>query len=351
MLEGQVAVLSAGVLEPHEVVDLLDSMRDSKLYRSDQNSYILYPNKALPNFLQKNHIPHHMLIFSPLLTKMLEVSDASIIEMDLFSQFHFNGNFRNSSDLSDALKTLDKSRYGEIDDQERELILEIYEHLFNHKEFTGRSGTFYGYEGLGSIYWHMVSKLILAVQENYQAAVGDNASIEIVDKLANHYYEIWNGLGVHKDPKLYGAFTTDPYSHTPYHKGAQQPGMTGQVKEDIISRFGELGVLINDGLISFQPTLLKKEEFLKESSSLRAYNIHAEPIDISLPADSLCFTLCQVPIIYTLGKSAQITITLKDGITAEIINDTLSTEYSTHVLQRSGKIEQINVIVEQDSLK
>ena len=30
-----------------------------------------------------------------------------------------------------------------------DLILDIYEDVFNHKAFTGRSGTFYGYEGLG----------------------------------------------------------------------------------------------------------------------------------------------------------------------------------------------------------
>ena len=59
-----------------------------------------------------------------------------------------------------------------------------------------------------------------------------------LDTLAEQYYEAWNGLGIHKSPDVYGAFSTDPYSHTPYHRGAQQPGMTGQVKEDVISRFG-----------------------------------------------------------------------------------------------------------------
>ena len=34
-------------------------------------------------------------------------------------------------------------------------------------EFTGRSGSFFAYEGLGSIYWHMVSKLLLAVRSAY----------------------------------------------------------------------------------------------------------------------------------------------------------------------------------------
>ncbi len=50
------------------------------------------------------------------------------------------------------------------------------------------------------------------------------------------------GIGVHKSPKLYGAFPTDPYSHTPVvYKERSNLGMTGQVKEDIISRFGETG--------------------------------------------------------------------------------------------------------------
>ena len=41
--------------------------------------------------------------------------------------------------------------------------MESFEELFGHRQFTGRSGTFFAYEGLGSIYWHMVSKLGLAV--------------------------------------------------------------------------------------------------------------------------------------------------------------------------------------------
>ena len=56
---------------------------------------------------------------------------------------------------------------------------------------------------------------------------------------------------MHKSPELYGAFPTDPYSHTPAGKGAQQPGMTGQVKEDILSEVLEIGVFVKEGLIQF----------------------------------------------------------------------------------------------------
>ena len=45
-------------------------------------------------------------------------------------------------------------------------------------------------------------------------------------------------------------------------KGAQQPGMTGQVKEDILCRFGELGVFVKEGKVGFNPKLLRRYEFV-----------------------------------------------------------------------------------------
>ncbi|HBQ60196.1 MAG TPA: hypothetical protein DD671_11400, partial [Balneolaceae bacterium] len=68
----------------------------------------------------------------------------------------------------------------------------------------------------------------------------------------------------HKDPEVYGAFPTDPYSHTPQHRGAQQPGMTGQVKEDILVRFAQLGLRVEDGILSFDPFLLSSDAFIAE---------------------------------------------------------------------------------------
>ena len=39
------------------------------------------------------------------------------------------------------------------------------------------------YEGLGSIYWHMVSKLLLAVMETVKKAEATDASVSVVDGL------------------------------------------------------------------------------------------------------------------------------------------------------------------------
>jgi len=56
MLEGQVSILSSGMLSGQELLDLLKSLRQSSLYREDQHSYILYPDRDLPGFLAKNVI-------------------------------------------------------------------------------------------------------------------------------------------------------------------------------------------------------------------------------------------------------------------------------------------------------
>ncbi|MFN2104564.1 MAG: hypothetical protein ACK2UJ_06800, partial [Candidatus Promineifilaceae bacterium] len=48
MLEGQVAILSSELLDAAEALALLESLRRSELYRADQHSYILYPNRRLP---------------------------------------------------------------------------------------------------------------------------------------------------------------------------------------------------------------------------------------------------------------------------------------------------------------
>ena len=58
-----------------------------------------------------------------------------------------------------------------------------------------------------------------------------------------------DGLGYRKDAAAHGAFATDPHSHTTAEGGAQQPGMTGQVKEELLTRWGELCLRVQGGRI------------------------------------------------------------------------------------------------------
>ena len=351
MLEGQVAVLSSGYLSITESLEVLDALKQSDLFRHDQYSYLLYPNEKLPGFLEKNIIPAKDIEESKLLRALDSDGNTQIINKDIKGNYHFNGNFKNANDLSAALDNLKKSKYSDLLKAEYDQIHIIFENTFNHKAFTGRSGTFYGYEGLGSIYWHMVSKLQLAVQEVCIRAAQGNERPEIFGRLLEHYYEINEGIGVHKSPQLYGAFPTDAYSHTPLGRGAQQPGMTGQVKEDLLCRFGELGVFVNDGCLEFNPFLLRKSEFTKKARKFRFVDVNKIPRSINLGPGSVCFTYCQVPVEYRIGIEREVTIHQADESNKVIGQFKLDRETSSNIFQRTGLIRHIIVHVLESELK
>ncbi len=344
MLEGQVSALSSGYLTPKQALALMDGLKASALFRADQYSYILYPNKNLPRFTDKNNIASNHVESSELLQKLINNGNNTVVEKDVLGNYHFNGNFNNAESVKKALENL-SDEYRALVEKDTKKVLGIFEDIFDHKSFTGRSGTFFGYEGLGSIYWHMVSKLLVAVQENCLLAVNTNESEEIIGRLFEHYYEINAGVGVHKSPKLYGAFPTDAYSHTPAGKGAQQPGMTGQVKEDLVCRFGELGVFVKEGKVIFKPRLLKKSEFLEKSQVFKYVTVNSENQEITIDKNQLCFTYCQVPVIYNLSKTEKVEVVFNDGSTKSFESLELDKATSSLLFDRTDKVNHIKVSI------
>jgi hypothetical protein len=163
--------------------------------------------------------------------------------------------------------------------------------------------------------------------------------------LAVHYNEIGNGIGVHKTPEVYGAFPTDPYSHTPAHRGAQQPGMTGQVKEDVLTRKGELGLNVQEGKLTFKPVLLNKNQFLQQEETVRFIDFENNQFDITLAKGSLAFTVCQVPIIYKMADKNQIEVKYSNNEIETISSLTLSQEHSQKIFKRTGEIIQLTVCI------
>lgn len=345
MLEGQVALLSSGYLDATQAVHLLQTMQKSALYREDQNSYMLYPDRALPGFMGKNIIPAAELRRSALLQEMVSKGNRDIVQQDEDGHVHFNSAFRNAAMLKAALQSPGSGKYGNLQANEVAVILDIYEKVFHHRAFTGRSGTFYKYEGLGSIYWHMVSKLLLAVGELVHNARAQGASKETLHTLREIYHEIREGLGVHKQPAQYGAFPTDPYSHTPKHTGVQQPGMTGQVKEDIRSRFAELGWIVEKGEIRIDPFLLRKEEYLTEPGNFDYYGPSGKKSSFAPGKDSLAFTYGQVPVFYHIADQDRVEVSLADGTTVKSPERKISADLSRQLFARNGKISKIDVYV------
>ena len=308
MLEGQVAVLTSGILSAAEAADLLDAMRASALYREDQRSYMLYPNRRRRSFLELNNLPAEA-VNVPIVQRLIAEKDGAILTCDCEGGIHFNANFNNASFLDKAI-TRHTTPISECD---RQILLDLYESVFNHHAFTGRSGTFYKYEGLGCIYWHMVSKLLLAVGETIANSQQPIANSQAIQRLRTHYNAIREGIGAHKQPAEYGSFPFDPYSHTPTMAGVQQPGMTGQVKEDILNRFFELGVSVHNGQISFLPQMLDSSDFID---------------------NKLSFTYCGTEIIYHLSATDNKRLPV-----------TLSREQSAHIFARDGVVKQITVEV------
>jgi hypothetical protein len=191
----------------------------------------------------------------------------------------------------------------------------------------------------------MVSKLLLASAEVTQRSINNKSDPKITGRLFDHYFEINEGIGVNKSPELYGAFPTDPYSHTPRGRGVQQPGMTGQVKEDVISRFYELGFYVNDGKIIFEPTLLRKNEFIDEEKSFKFVNLDNEITYMDLGKNSLAYTICQVPIIYNLSDNESIKIIFHDNSEINIKNHELDLKNSQNIFNRTNLIKAVHVRV------
>lgn len=164
------------------------------------------------------------------------------------------------------------------------------------------------------------------------------------------YWRIRSGLGFEKTAAEFGAFPIDAYSHTPAHAGARQPGMTGQVKEEIITRIGELGVRVSNGSIRFEPLLLRRTEFLTEEARWRFVDLTEQQRELELPAGSLAFTFCQVPIVYRL-TDAEPTITVVSPTGNHTIKgDELGAERSRLLFGRTGEVIRIEVAIPEASI-
>jgi len=145
MLEGQVAVLSAGSLAPQETLEVMDALKSSKLFREDQYSYILYPNKDLPGFFEKNNIPAASIANSELLKQLVAGGDTSIVVKDINGEFHFNGNFKNNSDLKAALAKFVGTDYAALAQEDGAYVQRVFEEIFNQvtKAWARSTGTWF----------------------------------------------------------------------------------------------------------------------------------------------------------------------------------------------------------------
>jgi hypothetical protein len=340
MLEGQVAILSSGLLSGKDSLALLVSLKHSQLFEPNQHSYILYPDRKLPGFLKKNCLSPAQVSDLRLPAELAKAEDKTLFTRDEDGNYHFSGQIHNLKDVTRSLNELKRQpRYTHMVMNEAARIEHLFENTFHHDEFTGRSGTFFAYEGLGSIYWHMVSKLLLAVQETILRTRTEPAARALIEI----YADIRKGQCFNKTPDVYGAFPTDPYSHTPKGHGARQPGMTGSVKEEIVTRQVELGLSTENGKLWFDFLLLDRHEFLDAPSVYSYWSVDERQQQIELKAGSLAYSICQVPVILQASNRKSIEIHFTDGSTQQIDGHILDSDNSKHIFNRDGIVHHLNI--------
>lgn len=351
MLEGQVAALTPGLLGPKEQADLVDALFASALFRPDQQSFVLSPPSPLPSFLDKNVIPPEHVERNGLLGELVAAGDRSIVIVDAEGVHRFAPALVTGADLGSALDRLASSdRWAPLVEPCRSTTLDTYETVFRHRSYVGRSGSMYAYEGIGSIYWHMVTKLLLAIQEAASAAADAGTDEHTVARLVAGYRRLRDGLGFNKTGAEFGAIPIDAYSHTPAHAGAQQPGMTGAVKEEILARPRELGVRVDAGRLGFDALFLDPSELLAHDASWPIVNVEGVADTVELPAGSLGLTVCGVPIVVhphagPAAGPATIDVDYTDGRLERIPGRWLGHRESAAVFGRTGEIRRITASI------
>ena len=125
--------------------------------------------------------------------------------------------------------------------------------------------------------------------------------------------------------------------------------MTGQVKEEILTRRLELGVIINNGEINFVPALLRMSEFLEAPAKFTYFGLDKKPYEMELEKDSLAYTLCQVPVIYKLSDENKISFEMLSE-TIEINGFTINKKLSGKVFLRNTDVKRIIVNIKKSEI-
>ena len=110
-------------------------------------------------------------------------------------------------------------------------------------------------------------------------------------------------------------------------------------------------MFIKAGQFHFNPCLLRKSEFLTGDSTFNYLNVQGEPKQLALSKDALCFTYCQVPIVYQIAKKSSLEVINKNNKVTKFDTTSLDLETSQQIFERTGDIAQIIVNIKESALK
>jgi len=91
---------------------------------------------------------------------------------------------------------------------------------------------------------------------------------------------------------------------------------------------------------------MNAEEFLTEPAAFDYVDVHQNRKTIALTAESLAYTVCQVPVVHKRGDKAEIEVKMTDGSTSTIEGLTLDRTLSSKIFRRSHEVAQLTVFAQ-----
>jgi hypothetical protein len=112
---------------------------------------------------------------------------------------------------------------------------------------------------------------------------------------------------------------------------------------------GELGLFVKNGELHFRPSLLRREEFLTAPADFAYYDVAGVKQQLRLPAGTLAFTCCQVPVLYRLARENSLDLVPANGATRSYKELLLDADRSRLIFDRTGKVSKIEVSLGRQS--
>ena len=106
---------------------------------------------------------------------------------------------------------------------------------------------------------------------------------------------------------------------------------------------GELGLRVEEGQIVVRPIELRATEWRQEPATFEYLDVRNLPGSIDLPAGSLAFTFCQVPVRYRRADTLAIQVVRADGSVVDCPDGRIPVERSASIFQRDGDVARIEV--------
>jgi hypothetical protein len=120
--------------------------------------------------------------------------------------------------------------------------------------------------------------------------------------------------------------------------------MTGQVKEEVLTRLGELGLRVEHGRIAIRPLLLRDKEWAP-GGTFTYRDVTGQQRTIDRPDGSVAFTYCQVPVVLRRGEHVRVIAHLEDASRVVGTEGVLDEDTSASVFRRDGRVTSIEAEV------